>query len=62
LVSAGKTDLILDIKPGVETNYYVFAYDCARTARVKNFLTKATQSQVKNAPRPGNPPEKTPSK
>lgn len=62
LVSDGKTDLILDMKPGVEVNYYVFAYDCSQTARVKKFLTKATEAQVKNAPRPSKTPEKTPGK
>jgi biopolymer transport protein ExbD len=62
LVGQGKTDLILDIKPGVETNYYVFAYDCSRTARVVNFLTKATETQVKNAPKPNKTPGSTPMK
>jgi biopolymer transport protein ExbD len=62
LVAEGKTDLILDIKPGVETNYYVFAYDCAQTARVVRFLTKATEAQVNRAPRPSKTPEAAPSK
>jgi biopolymer transport protein ExbD len=60
LVNDRKTDLILDIKPGVDFDAYVFAYDCATTARVKKVLTKSLQKAGRAAP--GKTPDKTPGK
>lgn len=56
LVREGKTELILDIAPGVEFNAYALAVDSATQARITKVLTKAV------AKRPAHrttPPAKT---
>lgn len=64
LVKAGKTDIILEVKPGVDFNSYAVAIDAATTARVSKIMTKATQKQLRGAPTPntGATPAKAPGK
>lgn len=58
-----KTDLVIDVQPGVPFSSYVFVVDMGKEARVSKIMTKATPSQVRNAPRAASgAPTKAPTK
>lgn len=57
LVKEGKTELILDIAPGVEFNAYTMVVDNATQARITKILTKAVAKKQGN--RSTAPPAKT---
>jgi biopolymer transport protein ExbD len=57
-VQLGKSELILDVRPGVDMDAYTFALDKARTARVTKIMTKASEQQIRAAG--GNTPAKSP--
>lgn len=60
MVKEGKTELILDIQPGVEYNAYIVAVDKAAKARITKILTKNI-AKTKRAPTPlktGSAPSK----
>ncbi len=52
LVKNGKSEIILEVKPGVPFESYTRAIDAATTARVTKVMTKATQKQLRGAPAP----------
>jgi biopolymer transport protein ExbD len=58
-VRNGKSELILEVMPGVDFKSYTVAIDAATAARITKIMTKATQKQVANTPRPNAAPAKT---
>lgn len=58
----GKSDMILDIGPGVDFGSYTIAVDKAREARIEKILTKSPQKPAAKAGSKQGAPAKTPAK